>query len=115
MLTTAVIGERLTNKWIVIVYEDITERRDVEQKLIHAAEEWRTTFDAMPYGVFLLDRDFRIIRANKYVSAMCAISLPDIKGKSYDEIIYASGLGKVLLHPVSMQVVSPLWIIMTKY
>jgi PAS domain S-box-containing protein/putative nucleotidyltransferase with HDIG domain len=94
MLTTAVIGERLTNKGIVVVYEDITERRDVEQKLIHAAEEWRTTFDSLPYGVLLLDRDFRIIRANKYVSTMCAIPLPDIKGKSFDEIIYASGSGE---------------------
>jgi PAS domain S-box-containing protein len=48
-LTTAVIGEGLSkNKRIVVVYEDITDRRDIEQKLIHAAEEWRTTFDSMP-------------------------------------------------------------------
>ena len=92
-LTSAVIGERLTNKGIVVVYEDITGRRAVEQMLIHAAEEWRTTFDSMPYGVLLLDRDFRIIRANKYVSAMCGIPLPDMTGKSYDEIIYAGGSG----------------------
>jgi PAS domain S-box-containing protein/putative nucleotidyltransferase with HDIG domain len=92
-LTTAVIGERLTNKGIVVVYEDITGRRAVEQKLIHAAEEWRITFDSMPYGVLLLDRDFRIIRANKYLSAMCGISLPDMTGKSYDEIIHAGESG----------------------
>jgi PAS domain S-box-containing protein/putative nucleotidyltransferase with HDIG domain len=90
-LTTAVIGERLTNEGIVVVYEDITERRVVQQKLIHAAEEWRTTFDSMPYGVLLLDRDFRIIRANKYVSAMCGIPLPDMTGKLYNETIYAGG------------------------
>ena len=63
MLTTAVIGERLTDKGIVVVYEDITGRRAVEQMLIHAAEEWRTTFDSMPYGVLLLDRDFRVVRS----------------------------------------------------
>jgi PAS domain S-box-containing protein/putative nucleotidyltransferase with HDIG domain len=90
-LTAAVIGERLTNKGMVVVYEDVTGRRAVEQKLMHAAEEWRTTFDSMPYGVLLLDRDFRIIRANKYVSAMCGIPLKDMTGKSYDEIIYADG------------------------
>ena len=94
MLTTAVIGERLTNKGIVVVYEDISERRIIEQKIIHAAEEWRATFDAMPYGVLLLDRDFRIIRANKYVSTMRGILLPEMKGKSYDEIIYAGGSGE---------------------
>ena len=92
-LTTAVIGERLTNKGIVVVYEDITERRVVQQKLIHAAEEWRTTFDSMPYGVLLLDRDSRVIRANKYVSAMCGIPLTDMIGKSYNEIIYAGESG----------------------
>jgi putative nucleotidyltransferase with HDIG domain len=47
----------------------------------------------MPYGVFLLDRDFRIIRANKYISAMYGTPLPDMRGKSYDEIIYASESG----------------------
>jgi len=93
MLTTAVIGERLTDKGIVVVYEDITGRRVVEQKLIHAAEEWRATVDSMPYGVVLLDTDFRIIRANKYVSAICGMSLPDMAGKSYNEIICAGESG----------------------
>jgi PAS domain S-box-containing protein/putative nucleotidyltransferase with HDIG domain len=76
------------------IVRDNSEKKKYEMRLMHAAEEWRMTFDSMPYGVLLLDRDFRIIRVNKYVSAIYGISITEVKGKAYDEIIYAHGSGE---------------------
>jgi len=77
------------------IIRDNSEKEEYNKKLMCAVEEWRMTFDSMPYGVFLLDRNFRIIRVNKYISAMYGISMTEVKGKAYDEIIYAHGPGEV--------------------
>jgi PAS domain S-box-containing protein len=44
---------------------DITERRQAEEKIRQAAEEWRTTFDSITDLVSLHDRDFKLVRVNK--------------------------------------------------
>jgi len=70
------------------IIRDITERKSYEAKLRNAAEEWRKTFDAMPYGVLLLDPEFGILRANEYVVKLFNISFQDIIGKSFVELAY---------------------------
>ncbi|MBI4687831.1 MAG: HD domain-containing protein [Nitrospirae bacterium] len=62
--------------------------KESEEKLKYAAEEWRATFDAMPYGVMLIDRDFNIIRWNKYFA--------DISGFSISHIVLKKKCYKVL-------------------
>ncbi|MFW9987576.1 MAG: PAS domain S-box protein, partial [Candidatus Odinarchaeota archaeon] len=37
---------------------DITERKQMECKLLHAAEEWRTTFDSIKDFIFIVDKCF---------------------------------------------------------
>jgi putative nucleotidyltransferase with HDIG domain len=39
-----------------------------EQQIKQAAQEWKATFDSMPYGVFLTDPEHNIIRGNKYIT-----------------------------------------------
>ncbi|MBM4137849.1 MAG: response regulator [Nitrospira sp.] len=55
--------------------EEHTQLMSAEKMLINAAEEWRITFDSMPYGVMLLDEDFHIIRANKYLSELTGLQM----------------------------------------
>jgi PAS domain S-box-containing protein/putative nucleotidyltransferase with HDIG domain len=76
-------GKFLKSRSIV---RDNTERKHFEKMLINASEEWRVTFDSMPYGVVLTDVGFNIQRTNKYISTLCGISLKDIKGKNIDEV-----------------------------
>jgi PAS domain S-box-containing protein/putative nucleotidyltransferase with HDIG domain len=76
------------------IIRDNSEKEEYNRRLMRAVEEWRMTFDSMPYGVFLLDRDSRIVRANKYISVMYGISMTEVKGKAYDEILYAHGPGE---------------------
>jgi len=59
-----------------------------EEQLKHAAHEWKVTFDSIPYGVLLTDRDCNIIRANKYVEHLSGISTRDlVSGKRCSDIV----------------------------
>jgi PAS domain S-box-containing protein len=50
---------------VVLVFRDITERRKNEQALINAKTEWERTFDSVPDLIAILDRQHRIVRANR--------------------------------------------------
>ena len=63
------------------------EKKAYSKKLEYAAEEWRVTFDSMPYGVLMLDLSFHIIRANKHFCMLYDIPVGKIRGKSISEII----------------------------
>jgi PAS domain S-box-containing protein len=45
--------------------QDITERKQAEEALIRAKEEWERTFDAVSDFIALLDKEHRITRMNK--------------------------------------------------
>ena len=47
------------------VNKDITERKQAEEKIRNAAEEWRTTFDSITDAISIHDKDNRIVRVNK--------------------------------------------------
>lgn len=76
------------------IVRDISTRVTYKHRLEQLVEEWRITFDSMPYGVLLLDSDFRIIRANKYVSKLFGISFEDMKDWKCYEIIRSDQLEK---------------------
>lgn len=54
------------------VTRDITARRQAEQALRAAAEDWVSTFDALESGVLLLDGQDRVTRANRAAVALAA-------------------------------------------
>jgi PAS domain S-box-containing protein len=47
------------------VIQDITERKQMLERIQAAAEQWQATFDAIQDLVLVLDRDFRILHINK--------------------------------------------------
>lgn len=65
---------------------DITDSTCTEEKLKHAAEEWRATFDAIPDGVYLMDTDNRIIRVNRAFASMLKMEFHEILDKPFSEI-----------------------------
>jgi PAS domain-containing protein len=50
---------------ILVIARAISERKQTEDKIKNAAEEWRTTFDSIPDMVSIHDKDYRIVRVNK--------------------------------------------------
>ncbi|MDO8281136.1 MAG: response regulator [Thermodesulfovibrionia bacterium] len=66
------------------------ERRleETEKKIIHAAEEWRVTFDAIADFVTVHDNDFRIVKANKALADFLGVRIQDIVGRHCYEILH---------------------------
>ncbi|NOZ71298.1 MAG: PAS domain S-box protein, partial [Chloroflexi bacterium] len=64
------------------------QKRAFESALLHAAEEWRRTFDAMSDMITVQDADFRIIRANRAIVDALGISFQDILGKHCYQVIH---------------------------
>ncbi len=72
------------------IVRDDSVKSELEEKLMHASQEWRATFDSMPYGLMLIDSDFHIMRVNRYVSDLSGIPINDLIGKRCHEIIHGT-------------------------
>ena len=77
------------------VYEDITERKKQEERIIRAAEEWRTTFDSITDLVSIVDKDFKITRVNKAFADTFGMNPKDVIGRVCYELVH----GAVEPHP----------------
>jgi putative nucleotidyltransferase with HDIG domain/PAS domain S-box-containing protein len=80
--------KKLTNQMINTISDEITERKETEKELLHAAQEWRVTFDSMPYGVMLVGRELNIIKTNDYISRLIGIPIKEMIGKKCYQIIH---------------------------
>ena len=67
---------------------EITKYNETEKKLLRASNEWRATFDSMPYGVMLLDREFHILRTNSYIANISGLPINELSGKKCYELIH---------------------------
>lgn len=77
------------------IIRDISARVRYRNMVEQALEEWRMTFDSMPYGVLLLDIDFNIKKANKYISIYYNIAPEEIKNYKSYEIIQSDQLKEI--------------------
>jgi PAS domain S-box-containing protein len=73
-----------------ILCNDITERKQVEEKLEQAAREWRTTFDSITDLIYIHDKDNRIIRVNKAVADMLHTTPKELIGKFCYEVMHGT-------------------------
>ena len=69
-----------TVRYIGIVV-DITERKQAEQAVLRAKQEWERTFDAMPDLIAILDDHHRILRANKAMAQRLGLTPEQCVGK----------------------------------
>ena len=66
--------------------EDITERKEAEDRLAAAASEWRETFDAMSDSVALLDEDGKVLRCNTATVRLVGRDFEQIIGRPCHEV-----------------------------
>ena len=55
---------------LIGVITDVSELKKMGDKLKKAAEDWRKTFDAISDGIFIVDKDNTIIKANRAFARM---------------------------------------------
>ncbi len=83
------IGSTITGYLINERKKLLIETQQSKEKIKRALEEWRATFDAMPYGLMLIDSEFNIIRANKYIADFTGIPIRElIFNKKCYEVIH---------------------------
>lgn len=71
------------------------KNRELEQhRIAQADREWQAVFDAVTAPLFLYDRAYRVIRANRAYTDQANMALKDIIGKPYFEVFPKLG------HPI---------------
>lgn len=90
LMLTIPIGSTITGYLINERKKLLEKADDFKKTLIHASNEWRTTFDSMPYGVMLLDGDFNIIRTNNYIAKVTGFPIKELIGKKCYEVIHGT-------------------------
>jgi PAS domain S-box-containing protein len=68
------------------IYSNITERKQAEEAIKQAAEEWRKTFDSISDAISIHDKDFRILRVNKAFADMFHMKPSQIIGRHCYEL-----------------------------
>jgi PAS domain S-box-containing protein len=71
--------------------EEIAERERVEWQVRHAAQEWEKTFDSISDMIFLLDKDYRLVRANKAVFDFFKVKPEQLLGRKCYELVHHMG------------------------
>jgi len=60
--------------------QDITKRKQAEEAVLRAKEDWERTFDAVPDLIAILDNAYRIVRANRAMAAKLGVTPEECVG-----------------------------------
>ena len=70
----------------ITIARDITKRKEIDEALKRAAEEWSRTFDSINDAVCINSKDFRLLRVNKAFADMYHVEHSQVIGKRCYEV-----------------------------
>jgi diguanylate cyclase (GGDEF)-like protein/PAS domain S-box-containing protein len=85
MVSTSRIGESLKNKEIVVMYEDITERKKSEETLRKSQQEFSSLFRSSHEALVYLDEKCNIVNVNPRFTELFGYTLEEVKGRNVDD------------------------------
>jgi len=74
----------------VLIFQDVTEREQAEEKIRQAYKEWEYTFDSISDPISIHDEEFRVIRANRAFAETLGMKDKEFLGKKCYELIHGS-------------------------
>ncbi|MBI5524357.1 MAG: PAS domain S-box protein [Desulfarculus sp.] len=83
-------AEQGGNRQFYLAMLDISRRKQAEQRLKAAADEWQNTFDAMGHAVWVLDEQCVIQRANKLTIKLLGKQPEEIIGRHCWEVVHGT-------------------------
>jgi PAS domain S-box-containing protein len=86
------------SKYLAAIFRDITERKKAEEKINQAAEQWQTTFNSITDWIYIIDKEFKLVRVNKAFANAIGRSQRELIGKTCYEIIHKTS-GPILICP----------------
>ena len=78
---------KLPNGNIAAIYNDISERKRIEEELVDSQRKFRALFEANPDASVFYDCNFRVIEANSRFCHLFGYSLDEIIGKDIVDLI----------------------------
>jgi len=75
---------------ILATLRDITERKQMEEKLQQMVEEWSVTFDSITDLVSIHDEDFKIVRVNKAYANVFKLKSQELIGRTCYEVVHGA-------------------------
>jgi PAS domain S-box-containing protein len=95
-MSASVIGKKLLEKQIVIMYQDITRLRRIENDLYKSEQKYRTVFENTGTAMIILDADATILLANAEIEKMSGYSREEIEGRmSWTQFVQDEDVEKV--------------------
>ena len=74
----------------LVLLHDITERKRAKEQLVHAAREWRTTFDSITDMISIHDKNCRITRVNMALADALKKDPKELIGKICYEVFHGT-------------------------
>jgi PAS domain S-box-containing protein len=68
----------------------VTERKQAEDAVRQAKEDWEKTFDAVPDGIIILDLEYRVKQINRAYAAMLGLQQADCLGRTCYELLHGT-------------------------
>jgi putative nucleotidyltransferase with HDIG domain/PAS domain S-box-containing protein len=91
LVAASPIGSTITG-YLINERKGLLDKAQRSEKNLHSVlREWRATIDSMPYGVMLVDANFNIIRANRYIADLAGVPVKDLRLKKCYEAVHGNG------------------------
>jgi PAS domain S-box-containing protein len=75
---------------LVATVESLLRLRRAEESARAAAAQWQATFDAIPDGLAVLDRQGRLLRCNRALAGLLGRGVAEVLGRPYGELLRAA-------------------------
>lgn len=75
---------------VTLIIEDTTDRKQAEEKMRCAIQEWETTFNAVSDMVFIQNNEFTVVRANRAFADFLHMTPDECVGKKCYHLLHGS-------------------------